>query len=282
VIDWKVKFDSRFFAGILASLCTAFAVNMGHAATLPTATTIPVVFTHTLEAGKVKPGEAVTAKTMQVVILPNGRSLPKGTILLGRVQQSHRFTFDPTPYAVQQPSVISVHFEKIMQKGESILVSVSVRALANTIDSREAASPKHLDETDSVGTNVQIGDDSFSPLEKEVRSEEGDIVGYNRKQGVFARLISNDYTSRYASFHCAATDSEQSVAIFSAGACGVYGFDTVYMSENGTKTAGSFSLESKRHSVKLYAGSSALLQVIEDSNSANRTKYTPAGLNDSR
>ena len=104
--------------------------------------------------------------------------------------------------------------------------------------------PRHTDESDTVGTNVQIGGDSFSPLQKEVRSEEGDIVGYNRRQGVFARLQSNSYSSRYSSFRCHATDTEQSVGIFSASACGAYGLDTIYILSNGSDGKGSFSLAS--------------------------------------
>lgn len=268
MINLNFRFSLRFLAGVLAGLGTALAINVCCAVTLPPSTAIPIVFVHTLEAGKAKPGDPVIAKTVQIVILPDGHTLTKGTTLQGHIEESRAFVFDATPYAAQKPSVISVHFDRILQGRESIPVNVTVRALANTIASREAASPAHLDETDSVGTNMQIGGDSFSPLEKEVRSGDGDIVGYNRKHGVFARLVSNDYTSRYSSFHCASTDSEQSVAIFSASACGLYGFDTVYMPENGSITQGSFSLASRRHSVKLYAGSSALLQVIEEKNSA--------------
>jgi hypothetical protein len=276
MIDLNQKFSSKALSCILVSLSVALAASRSSAADLPQITAIPVVFTHSIEAGRAKPGDPITATTMQIVVLPDGRSIPKGSILLGHVQESRKFVFDSTPYAVQQPSVISVRFEKIVDKGEVILISVSVRALANTLDARDAASPRHLDETDSVGTNVQIGGDSFSPLEKEVRSSDGDIVGYNRKQGVFARLISNEYTSRYASFHCDATMSEQSVAIFSASACGLYGFDTVYMPESGTTTQGAFSLASRRHTVTLYAGSSALLQALEKKNTTEQAAYTPA------
>jgi hypothetical protein len=279
MISFNFRLSSRFLAGVLASLGIALGLSVCSAVTLPPSTAIPVVFVHSLEAGKAKPGDTVVAKTVQIVILPDGHTLPKGTALLGHIEESRAFVFDATPNAAQKPSVLSVHFDRILQGQESIPVNVTVRALANTIASREAASPTHLDETDSVGTNVQIGGDSFSPLEKEVRSDDGDIVGYNRKHGVFARLISNDYTSRYSSFHCPSTDSEQSVAIFSASACGLYGFDTVYMPENGSTAQGSFSLASRRHSVKLYAGSSALLQVIEENNSAAKATYAPASFN---
>jgi hypothetical protein len=249
-------------ARVLMILNVAFAANPSKAADLPQATVIPVVFTSSIKAGKAKSGDPVSAKTMQIINLPDGNNIPKGSILIGHVQDSRKFVFDPTPYATQKPSVISVRFDKIVMKGKFIPLSVSVRALANTLEARDAASPRHLDETDSVGTNMQIGGDTFSPLETEVRSSDGNVVGYNRKQGVFAKLLPNEYSSRYASFHCDGTESEQSVAVFSASACGLYGFDSVYMPENGTTTNGSFALASRRHNVTLYAGSSALVQVI--------------------
>jgi hypothetical protein len=247
-------------------LSAGLAASPGFAATLPPSTAIPIAFDHTLEAGKAKPGDPVTAKTTQVLVLPDGHKLPRGSRLFGQVEESQAFTFNSTPYATQQPSILSVHFDRIVAKDGTIPVRVSLRALANTLEARDASSPRHTDESDTVGTNVQIGGDTFSPLEREVRSSDGDIVAYNRKQGVFARLQSNSYMSRESSFRCPATDTEQSVGIFSASACGAYGLDTVYIPDNGSDGKGSFSLASRRHTVKLWAGSAALLQVIEDKN----------------
>jgi hypothetical protein len=61
--------------------------------------------------------------------------------------------------------------------------------------------------------------------------------------------------------HCYASDTEQSVAIFSASACGLFGFDDIYLAVNGNESGGTFRLESRHDSVKIYAGSGALLQV---------------------
>ena len=65
-----------------------------------------------------------------------------------------------------------------------------------------------------------------------------------------------------STIHCEATSTEQSSGIFSANACGVYGLDADSMAANGSTGDGTFTLESRRQSVKLYAGSAALLQVI--------------------
>jgi len=228
--------------------------------TIPSATSIPVTFTHTLDAGKAKSGETVTAKTTQVVVLPGGRELPIGTTLIGHVGESTPFAFNPAPYAVQTPSVLSVHFDKIVANGATIPVSLSVRAIAGPVASHEASILHFRDETDTTGTRILIGGDQFSPTESQVLSPLGEVVGYNRSKGVFARLIATDSQNGNASLHCAATDTEQSVAIFSANACGVYGSDASLATG---KEAGTFVLTSNRETVKLYANSAALLQVVD-------------------
>jgi hypothetical protein len=245
------------FAGI------AGGSGLLQAATLPDTTAIPVLFKRTVNASKAKPGDAVTAKTLQIVVLPGGLTIPAGTLLLGHVVKSNPFVFDDTDYAIQKPSTLSIHFDKLVEKGAEMPVTLEVRAISNFTDTSEARTPHYMDETDSVGTRVLVGGDQFYPLEKQVTNRDGDIVGYNRKQGVFARLVSNDANGRSATLHCDATSTEQSVAIFSAGACGIYGYDTVYMSENGDKSGGTFTLENRHQTVRLNAQSAALLQVIE-------------------
>jgi hypothetical protein len=74
-------------------------------------------------------------------------------------------------------------------------------------------------------------------------------------------LLASDYVAGDSTLHCNATSTEQSVGIFSANACGVYGLDEASMPENGSSGKGAFVLESRHETVKLYAGSAALLQV---------------------
>jgi hypothetical protein len=241
----------------------AGGTGLSQAATLPDSTAIPVLFTRTVNAAKAKPGDTVAAKTLQIVVLPDGQTIPAGTLVVGHVVKSNPFTFDDTDYAIQKPSVLSIHFDKLVEKGTEIPVILEVRAISNFTDTNEASTPHYLDETDREGERVLVGGDRFYPLTKPVTNRDGDVVGYNRKQGVFARLIANDAVDRYATFHCNGTATEQSTAIFSASACGIYGYDTVYMSENGDKSGGTFTLENRHQTVKLNAQSAALLQVIE-------------------
>lgn len=246
--------------GLLAALGCMASVS-AKAQSIPTSTAIPVSFLQTIEAGKAKTGSNVLAKTTQVVTLPGGQVIAKGTILIGHVVESTPFVFSHAPYAVQNPSVLSIHFDRI-EVGSTIPVNLSVRAIAGPVASREASILHFRDETDSTGTRILVGGNQFSPLESEVISSRDELVGYNRKQGVFARLLASDYVSGESTIHCDSTNSEQSIGVFSASACGVYDLSAASIVDNGSNGRGTFSLQSRRDAVKLYAASEALLQVI--------------------
>lgn len=253
---------------VIASILGSLALGVGNLAVyaaaatvpaqsqvLPKSTAIPIRFEHSVDAKKAKVGDQVTAKTIQVIVLPEGKSIPKGDLVVGHVVALDAFNFDQTPYAHQRPSMLSIHFDKLETGETAIPVNLSVRAIASTIDSREAAYPHSTDDTDHVGMMTLIGGTTFSPLDKMIQSEDGDAIGYNRRNGVFARLISSGA--------CGGTDTEQSIAIFSPDACGAFGFGGDYLANSGMDGSGTFTLALRGHSVKLYAGSTALLQVNE-------------------
>ncbi len=254
--------SSAIVIAIITLICSLAANNYCHAESIPSFTAIPVVFTHTLEAGKAKSGDIVVAKTTQAVLLPD-KMLPKGATLTGHIVQSTPFVLDPAPYAIQKPSILSIHFDRVAWGASTIPVAVLVRAVSGTVASHEASILHFRDETDSTGKRVLVGGSQFSPLEKKIVSPNGTVVGYNRKLGPFAHLASSDYVSGGSTIHCDATDTEQSLGIFSPNACGVYGLGSDSMTDNGSNGGGTFVLESRRDTVKLYAQSASLLQVVE-------------------
>lgn len=237
------------------SICATTTAVPAQSQVLPQSTAIPVRFEHSVDAKKAKVGDPVTAKTMQVIVLPGGKIIARGTVLAGHVVSVQAFHFDPTPYAHQKPSTLSVHFDELHASDGAIQVNLSVRAIASTIDSEEASRPHYLDETDGVGTITLVGGTEFTPFNKMIQSDDGDAIGYNRKNGLFGRLI--------ASGHCDGTESEQSIAIYSPDACGAYGFAGAYLADGGQNGSGTFTLAVHGRSLKLYAGSTALLEVNE-------------------
>ncbi len=237
----------------LALLGCLAMVPASRAITIPAQTTIPVIFTHTENAAKVKIGDVVKAKTMQVVLLPNGDQIPKGSLVIGHIVEARSFKFDDTPYAAQQASYLAIKIDQVVDKSGRSSVVTSVRALADHNSVEEALTPQRLDDPDSLGTMEMVGGAHYSPIEKRVTAgPEDDIVAYNKKQGVFAHLLPGGAS-------CPGTQTEQSVGIFSPDACGLYGFTSYHLSEDSAN--GTFRLASTHHTVVLYAGSAALLQV---------------------
>jgi hypothetical protein len=250
-----------FLSAASFAACASAATVPAESQVLPQSTAIPVRFEHSIDTKKAKAGDTVTAKTMQLIVLPDGKRIAKGSLLVGHVASVQAFSFDPTPYAHQKPSTLSIHFDKLQAGNESMPVNLSVRALANVNDSVDASYGHSVDNQDSVGMMTLIGGMTFSPLQKTIQDDNGDAIAYNRRSGLFARLIPSGSSGAGASLHCDGTDTEQSLAIFSPDACGVYGFAGDYLAENGRDGSGTFTLATRGSSIKLYAGSTALLQV---------------------
>ncbi len=135
----------------LALLGSVAMVPASRAITLPAQTAIPVIFTHTENAAKAKAGDVVTAKTMQVVLLPNGDQLPKGSMVIGHIVEARPFKFDDTPYAAQQASYLSIKIDQVVDKSGPSTVVTSVRAMADPISVEEALTPHGIDEADHWG-----------------------------------------------------------------------------------------------------------------------------------
>jgi hypothetical protein len=182
---------------------------------VPPGTAIPVRFVRSVDAKRARCGDRVIAKTLQIVFLPGGQRLPKGTLLVGHVVDAQPYHFDPEPYAHQKASSISIHFDLIVNGDLNLPVNLSVRALANTFESQWAPRPHYHDETDGAGTMILIGGAEFSPFDQTVRDDSGDVIAYNRKGSLFARLLPSDDPVSKTRPNCSSTSTEQSVAIFS-------------------------------------------------------------------
>jgi len=239
-------------AGLLSLAASVFAQP------IPPSTAIPVRFPHTVMAGRSRPGDAVAAMTTQAIDLPGGLVLPAGSLLTGHVVASTAFAFNSAPYAAQQPSVLSIHFDSLEAAGRELPVRLSLRAVAGPVSSENAATPHGLDEIDWSPTQTLIGGDTTSNLQGTVLSPDGSMVGYRRKDGLFARLIA----ASAGAVPCDASATEQSVGDFSPDACGVYGVGGVSLAAGGSQGEGTFVLQSRLRSVALPAGSTALLEEI--------------------
>ena len=246
---------------VLTCLCGLIFVGQKcRAAEVPPQTTFPITINSTIEAGKSKVNDPIWAKTIQVVVLPDGTKIPSGSIVTGHIVSSIAFHFDTTPYATQKPSVLSISFDSVQFAGRQVPIHTSVRAIANVLDVDQAMKPNRQDDPDALGTMVQIGGDHYFPNESSVFSNNGNIVAYNRKQGVFAHLISSSARGTASNLSCDGSTTEQSVAVFSADACGLYGFVGYDLVENGQHNSNPIELKSNQYSVKIYAHTAFLLE----------------------
>jgi hypothetical protein len=240
----------RTFVSLLFASSIAFAQNPS----LTAPTTLPVTFIKTISANHSKINDPVEARTIQSVLLPEGGSIPSGARVIGHIVSANGFTYDKTPYAHQKPSTLSVHFDSVQANGQAFPLNVTVRAIATPIATWDSEKPQASD-MDSLGTTTQIGGDQLIPSQTEVRNMDGDVVAYNKRGGVYAHLIAND--------GCDGSDVEVSVAMFSASACGAYGFANVSLAERGTAAQPStLTLVSAHGSPQIWKHSTALLEIL--------------------
>ena len=243
---------------------TASAAQRGLDWTIPQGTAIPVEFTHTIKADKAKAGDPVEAKTMQVVHLGQGHDLPKGSLVLGHVVLARRVRRGSSP------SVLAFRFDQIATRQGVLAAHLYVRALTNTIESSDASYPTPPPDMNLSNDRVLIGGDQVTPSERKVYSsvseDEGlDVVGENLKDGIFERLRPALAMKEDSQVICDGTATEQSVAIYSGSACGLYGFDMTYLAHTGKRNHGIVEIGSKHYTIKLYSQSTALLEAAPDS-----------------
>lgn len=238
---------------LLASSFSALAQG-GATAQLQPQTTLPIVFIRTVTAKNAHDGDVIAARTMQVVELTNGTAIPSGSKVVGHVITASAFVYDQTPYAKQKNSSLTIHFDSVEANGNTIPLNVTVRAMADYFATNAANKPQASD-MDPLGTLSLVGGDLLVPSQKEVRNMDDDVVAYNRHGGVYAHLIANG--------HCDGNSFEVSMGIYSASACGLYGYANISATEFGSAAVPStLTLTSHRGSPEIVKRSTALLEVL--------------------
>lgn len=239
---------------LIATSSISTASAQGAAVQLTPQTVLPIVFTQTVSAMNTHTGATVSAKTIQSLQLPNGTVIPAGSRVVGHVAEAQAFAYDKTLYSKQKDSTLTIHFDSIEARGETVPLSVTVRAMADYFASNAAQEPKSTD-LDPLGTLTLVGGDLLTPSQTEVRNMDNDIVAYNRHGGVFAHLIANG--------HCDGGSTEVSMGIYSPSACGLYGYAGVAATEFGSvATPSTLTLISHRASPEIAKHSTALLEVL--------------------
>jgi len=233
----------------VASLCAAGAaaqtqapsVTTSSEASLAGGTAINAVLNSSIDAKKAKPGEQITAHTIDTVKSLDGRTiLPKGTNLVGHVTQASARSKD------QGESMLAIQFDKaVLKDGEEV-------PLHNAVLQAVAAPPQ--------------GSSNFSASDTDRMGAPSNNPSMSGSRGARPDGIPN--TQPYPNDGPNGTPSGESNAAgpLPANARGVYGYDGVRMSTNanGEGTV----LTSNKKNVHLDGGTRLLLTVQPQSASA--------------
>jgi hypothetical protein len=242
------------------ALCASVASTTAILARAQSPTAVPVQLLQTLDSAHLNPGELVRMKTMQPVVLPQGR-VRKAAILEGHVVAEQAYRFSSGPYAKPLPATLSIQVDAIETDAGRLPVQASLRALAGPLEVDAAGNRQYQNEFDTQGTMRLIGGEELWPWDKTIRGKDSAVVGYVRKQGNIAPLLGSVRAqANDEPLHCAATQHEEAIAVFSADACGLYGMDKTVLTNTGA-AQGAITLQRANGDVHVERGSAALLLV---------------------
>jgi hypothetical protein len=223
---------------------------------LPPGTAIPVTFTHTLDAAKLKVGDQIIAKTDQVIIIAGSLRISGGAKLVGRVVEAQPMI------SSGGPSELAIKFDSLKVRDRSFLIHVAIRAMASFVDSYITRSPMVDNGYPNDSVYRQVGGDYFYPYDT-VYSNEWDEVGKDSNYGVFVKLQNVQPVNSRNHVVCDSTETLQSVGVFASSACGVYGFQDLTIDASGSDNSAVIRFHSAKHTVKIASNSTALFQVAE-------------------
>jgi hypothetical protein len=222
--------------------------------TIPAGTVLPAQLNSTLTSGKSRQGETVTATIMQDVPLSPHRKIKAGAKIVGHVVRLTRAMNGG-------PSDISLRFDQVKFRHESLSVNTSLRALASMMAVEEVQVPPGG--TD-MGTpwawrprNLIGGEVAYGEGGPVARGTE--ILGRALVDGVLLPVEANPAAGCRGEM---TADSQlQAFWIFSSDACGVYGIAEVEITHAGrTPPVGEVTIALKHGDLTIRAGSGMLFR----------------------
>ena len=228
---------------------------------IPPGTIIPIRLNSSFSL-KTKPGSTLTARVMQDVPLSTSAKIRAGTKVIGRVTN----VTIPTNGANGRVSFV---FDKLMISKRTIPITTDLRAMASFVEVEEAQIPQSGSDRgtpETAWTTVLVGGDinyrGGGPV-----MEGSNIVGRPTFDGVLSQLASKPGADCRARID--GNDRPQALWIFSADACGMYGFPAVRIAHAGrTDPAGVIVLASQGKNLRKSGGSGMLLRAIDDNRKA--------------
>jgi len=222
---------------------------------IPAGTILPLQLNSSLNSRKSKPGQAVTARIMQDVSLPSGERIPIGSEAMGRVLKVVRA-------ANGKGAEISFEFDTLEISKRSIPIVANLRALASMMEVEQAQLPTtgpDRGSSENSWITEQIGGDIVYRGGGPVMNG-FEVVGRPTANGVLVQVGSHPGTKCRSDV--GGNDYPQALWLFSADACGTYGFSDLRIAHAGrSDTAGQITLASDEGDINVRSGSGLLLRV---------------------
>src|SRR5271163_4803645 len=111
----------------VAVLLGALLVATLVAQEIPAGTVFPVMTNNSVDSRKSKPGDRISARLMQDVVLPSGDRIRRGATVDGQI-------VDATPPSAAAGARVTIRFSRVSLNGKQIPITVSLRALASMQD----------------------------------------------------------------------------------------------------------------------------------------------------
>jgi len=239
-----------FLISLLVFSAAAWAQNA-----IPVGTVLPAELTASLDSGKSKPGQVITARIMQDVPLPAGR-IPAGARIVGHI-------VNVVPAKNGSGMEISLQFDTLRFSHRSIPITTNLRALASMTEVEDAQVPSTGTDrgtpwawmtTNQIGGEVVYG--QGGPV-----TNGSSFVGRAAPGGVLVHLSAKP--GSMCRGEVGDDDRPQALWLFSSDACGLYGFPGLEIIHAGrTDPVGQIRIASKEGRLHIQAGSGLLLRVV--------------------
>lgn len=233
-----------------------FSTQLSAQDKIPAGTILPVPLNSSLRSDKARVGQKISARVMQDVPLPRGRTIHAGAKVIGQIVSAR-------PAANGIMAELSMRFDTLAMGKQSVPMITNLRALATMMDVSEAQVPESGPDrgtSENEWTTDQIGGETV--YRGGVVAHGSNIVGNSvLGSGVLVHLSSRPGTKCRREMD--GNDQMQALWVFSSDACGLYDLPNLALAHAGrTNPVGQIKLSSDRGNVKVPAGSGMLLRVI--------------------
>jgi hypothetical protein len=191
-----VRTTCLFLGTLLCAVFLAQPANSQNTAksgvAIPAGTILPVRLNSTISSAKCKPGQAITGRIMQDILLPQGARIREGSKVIGHI-------VEVTPATRGVQARVSLQFDKLIFSHQIISMTTNLRAIAGFMRILEAQTPPIGPSESDVYrwlTTVQVGGDVVYGEGGVVTAGDNanEVVGKQVNGGVLVRVRAREGT----------------------------------------------------------------------------------------